>query len=155
MRPHLLSLLAGFTIAVSSGALVLLIVQPWRSDPLAVTSQVEPAFSDPAISPRWLRELNLTRQQVRELQRIRRQNQATLSNYSQELTQARRQLRDLLSSEASDAELQRHFERTQALSQEAEQLRFEAMLSMRNVLTPAQRQILQTRLQTRRDRRPE
>ncbi|MCF2972037.1 periplasmic heavy metal sensor [Synechococcus sp. Nb3U1] len=94
---------------------------------------------------RNLRDLNLSAEQLRQLQQIRHRKQEELLNRTLELRAARRQLRELLVSDAPDSEVAAQFQRVQRLAQEVNASRFEAILEMRQVLSPEQRQqLLQT-----------
>lgn len=147
-------------MAVGIGSLVFLITQPWLEEPsespesmAALSGGSSPQDpQDPLQRPGlWLRELDLTPQQLRNLQQIRQQKQALLADYTQQLKQARKQLRDLYVSDVPNAEIQAHFEQIQALSQKREQVRLEIMLQIRDILTPEQRQQFQRRGTSLRD----
>lgn len=111
----------------------------------------EPAMSQPS-RPRVtelrrgrnLRQLNLSAEQLRQLQQIRHRKQEELLNRNLELRAARRQLRELLASDAPESEVAAQFQRVQQLAQEVNASRFEAVLEMRQVLNLEQRrQLLQ------------
>ncbi|MEN9224353.1 MAG: periplasmic heavy metal sensor [Thermostichus sp. HHBFW_bins_43] len=93
---------------------------------------------------RNLRQLNLSAEQLRQLQQIRHRKQEELLNRNLELRAARRQLRELLASDAPESEVAAQFQRVQQLAQEVNASRFEAVLEMRQVLNLEQRrQLLQ------------
>ncbi|MFQ3584573.1 MAG: periplasmic heavy metal sensor [Cyanobacteriota bacterium] len=91
---------------------------------------------------RNLRNLNLSAEQLRQLQQIRHRKQEELLDRTLELRSARRQLRELLVSDAPESEVEAQFQRVQRLAQEVNASRFEAVLEMRQVLSPEQRQQL-------------
>jgi len=91
---------------------------------------------------RNLRELNLSADQLRQLQQIRHRKQEELLERNLELRAARRQLRELLVSDAPESEVTAQFQRLQRLAQEVNASRFEAVLEMRQVLNSEQRQQL-------------
>ncbi|MCJ2542053.1 Spy/CpxP family protein refolding chaperone [Thermostichus vulcanus] len=91
---------------------------------------------------RNLRDLNLSAEQLRQLQQIRHRKQEELLDRTLELRTARRQLRELLVSDAPESEVEAQFQRVQRLAQEVNASRFEAVLEMRQVLSPEQRQQL-------------
>ncbi|MCM1982014.1 Spy/CpxP family protein refolding chaperone [Lyngbya confervoides] len=90
----------------------------------------------------FLRSLNLSRSQIRELQQIRRDYQPRMRSQRQRLWEEREAFRQLLSSNASNAAVEDQFEVVQTLRQDLDRLRLESVTAMRSVLTPAQRQIL-------------
>jgi Spy/CpxP family protein refolding chaperone len=118
---------------------------------LYLGSLSEPVMSQPR-SPRVtelrrsfgrnLRELNLSADQLRQLQQIRHRKQEELLERNLELRAARRQLRELLVSDAPESEVTAQFQRVQRLAQEVNASRFEAVLEMRQVLNSEQRQQL-------------
>ncbi len=119
--------------------------------PLYLGSLGEPAMSQPRPLRmadlrrpfvRGLRQLNLSDDQLRQLQQIRHRRQAELLDRRLELRAARRRLQELLVGDAPDAEVTDQFRRVQQLTQEVNARRFEAVLEMRQVLTPDQRQQL-------------
>jgi Spy/CpxP family protein refolding chaperone len=89
-----------------------------------------------------LRELNLSDEQLRQLQQIRHRKQEELLERILELRAARGRLRELLVGDAPESEVAAQFQRVQQLSQEVNAKRFEAVLEMRQVLSSEQRQHL-------------
>jgi Spy/CpxP family protein refolding chaperone len=83
--------------------------------------------------------LNLSSAQQQELQTIYSQYKDQISQRKQAVRQANRQLRDLMVSTASNDEIRAKYQEVQALRQQLEAARFESLLAMRDVLTPAQR----------------
>lgn len=91
---------------------------------------------------RSLRDLNLSAEQLRQLQQIRHRKQEEILDRTLELRSARHQLRELLISDAPESEVEAQFQRVQRLAREVNASRFEAVLEMRQVLSPEQRQQL-------------
>ena len=91
---------------------------------------------------RNLRELNLSDEQLRQLQQIRHRKQEELLERILELRAARGRLRELLVGDAPESEVAAQFQRVQQLSQEVNAKRFEAVLEMRQVLSSEQQQHL-------------
>jgi Spy/CpxP family protein refolding chaperone len=83
--------------------------------------------------------LNLSSAQQQELQTIYSQYKDQISQRKQAVRQANRELRDLMVSTASNDEIRAKYQEVQALRQQLEAARFESLLAMRDVLTPAQR----------------
>jgi Spy/CpxP family protein refolding chaperone len=83
--------------------------------------------------------LNLSSAQQQELQTIYSQYKDQISQRKQAVRQVNRELRDLMVSTASNDEIRAKYQEVQALRQQLEAARFESLLAMRDVLTPAQR----------------
>ncbi|MDX2232171.1 MAG: Spy/CpxP family protein refolding chaperone [Leptolyngbyaceae cyanobacterium bins.349] len=90
----------------------------------------------------WLRELNLTAEQIQKIQDIRQQYQARLTEQRQAVRQAQQELKQLMASNASTARIREKFDQMQTLKQKLGDTRMESMLAIRNVLNPEQRQKL-------------
>ncbi len=107
----------------------------------------------------WLPRLDLSPDQMVQLRSIQQQNQGDLGQKTQELRQARQQLRQLLAGEASAGQVQDQYRRMQQLSRQVEDQRFEVILRVREVLTPEQRERMAELLESRnsgvRDRLPQ
>jgi periplasmic protein CpxP/Spy len=107
----------------------------------------------------WLRDLNLTPEQLKRLQAVRQQYNAQLSQKAENLKQARQEMVQLMAGTATDQQLRAKFGQIEALHQEVAKLRFDSMLAMRSLLTPEQRrqfaQKMQQHRQGMRDRRLE
>ncbi|MBD2104051.1 Spy/CpxP family protein refolding chaperone [Leptolyngbya sp. FACHB-261] len=101
----------------------------------------------------WLQQLNLTPEQTQRLQAIRAQNQPGIRQRTQALRQAKQELRQLMAGTAPASQVQTKYRQVQALRQEIEQLRFDSMMAMREVLTSTQRQQLAQQLDGRRQNR--
>lgn len=98
-----------------------------------------------------LKELDLTSEQQRRLQAIRLQYHNEIDQRQQELSQSTQDLGELMTGTASVDQIRTQHEQVQAISQQLEELRFESLLAMREVLTPQQRQRFATMMQQRRD----
>ncbi len=107
----------------------------------------------------WLRELNLTPDQLKQLQEVRQKYDGQLTQKVQNLRQARQEMVQLMAGTATDEQLRSKFDQIEALHQEVTKLRFESMLAMRSLLTPEQRsqfaQKMQQHRQGMRDRKLE
>ncbi|NJK28168.1 MAG: Spy/CpxP family protein refolding chaperone [Coleofasciculaceae cyanobacterium SM2_3_26] len=104
---------------------------------------------------RLIEELDLTDDQVQQLQAIREANQPQMQQLREELQTEKDKLRDMMAGTASEQELRTQHQRVQALHEEMGNLHFENMLAMRQVLTPEQRTRLAELMEQRRDRRSE
>ncbi len=124
-------------IPILSLSLLSLVNEPVMSQPRSPrVTELRRSFG------RNLRELNLSAEQLRQLQQIRHRKQEELLERTLELRAARRQLRELLVSDAPESEVAAQFQRVQRLAQEVNVSRFEAVLEMRQVLNSEQRQQL-------------
>ncbi|EKQ68997.1 hypothetical protein OsccyDRAFT_1600 [Leptolyngbyaceae cyanobacterium JSC-12] len=105
--------------------------------PLRLTqSQRRPARAD------WLRELNLSQEQVQKIQEIRNRYEGRLTEQRQAVRQAQQELKQLMAGNASAEQLRPKFDQLQALKQKLSDTRMESMLAIREVLTSEQRQQL-------------
>ncbi len=124
-------------IPIFSLSLLSLVNEPVMSQPRSPrATELRRSFG------RNLGELNLSADQLRQLQQIRHRKQEELLERTLELRAARRQLRELLVSDAPESEVAAQFQRVQRLAQEVNASRFEAVLEMRQVLNSEQRQQL-------------
>jgi periplasmic protein CpxP/Spy len=103
-----------------------------------------------------LHGLNLTPAQFKQLSAVRRQYQPSIRDRAKIVRTSQAELRRLLASSASEAEVKSKYQQVQQLRQELQQLRFESLLAMRHILTPQQRQAFEAELgrrkASRRDR---
>jgi protein CpxP len=98
-----------------------------------------------------MQQLNLTPQQQQQLDAIRQGSSQQMSQRQQALRQAKQELAVLMQGTASDDTIRTKHSQVAQLQQEVENLRFENMLKMRTVLTPAQRQQFAQLMQQRRE----
>ncbi|MEM9541842.1 MAG: Spy/CpxP family protein refolding chaperone [Cyanobacteria bacterium P01_E01_bin.42] len=88
---------------------------------------------------RMLEQLNLSDAQQQQIQAIREQAKANSEGLREEMKSAREQMRSLMSGNASESELRQQYQTIENLRDRASDRRFETMLQIREVLTPAQR----------------
>jgi periplasmic protein CpxP/Spy len=114
------------------------IATPWQPSAIA---QASPRFGKP---PRegWLRELNLSRDQIQKIREIRDRYKERLTQQRQAARQAQKELRELVSGNASPEQIRQKHDQAQSLQQELASTRIESMLAIREVLTVEQRQKL-------------
>ncbi|MGA7932025.1 MAG: Spy/CpxP family protein refolding chaperone [Kovacikia sp.] len=85
-------------------------------------------------------QLNLSADQQAQIESIKEQAKTSNQGLRQQLKTAREQLKTLLASnDASDSALRQAHQQLQPLTQQMSDQRFDTMLKIRNVLTPAQR----------------
>lgn len=89
--------------------------------------------------PRWLDQLNLSPSQTQQINQIRDRYRNRIDERKSRLFEAHQNLRQLMASDASNNEVRSQYRKVSDLRTEVSSLRFESMLEMREVLTPAQR----------------
>jgi periplasmic protein CpxP/Spy len=99
---------------------------------------------------RWIQQLNLSPEQMQQMQAIRNQYKDRMSQRAQALRQAQQQLQDLMAGNASEDQILAQYNQVETLRQQLGRVRFESMLRMRQVLTPEQRRQFAERMQNRR-----
>lgn len=107
-------------------------------------------------SQRLIEQLNLSNEQVRQLQAIRQKYEQRMNPLMEKMRSSDNQLRQLLASDASADQIRTKRQEVVTLRRQVSDMRFESMLEMRNVLTLDQRrqfaQLMQQRHQRTRDR---
>ncbi len=101
----------------------------------------------------FLEQLDLTEEQSTQIKAIRQEYLSANDRDYRELKQAREEMRSLLSSDASSDRLRQQHQTIQSLSQTLGDNRFEAMLEIREILTPEQRQEVANMMSQHRGRR--
>ncbi|MCU0546399.1 MAG: Spy/CpxP family protein refolding chaperone [Oscillatoriaceae cyanobacterium Prado104] len=106
---------------------------------------------------RLFEQLNLTAEQKQRMQAVRDRYKDQLSQRRQAVRQARQELENMMSGNQANASQMRDKHRqVMALRQQLEEVQFESMMAMREVLTAEQRsrlaQLMQQRRQTVRNR---
>lgn len=88
---------------------------------------------------RVLEQLNLTSEQQQQIDNIREQRKASSENLREQFQAAREEMRSLQASNASAAQLRQQRQEMEQIKEQLEDQRFEAMLEIREILTPEQR----------------
>jgi Spy/CpxP family protein refolding chaperone len=97
----------------------------------------------------WLKELNLSPEQIQKIRQIRGQYQGRLTQQRQAVQQAQQELKELMTGNASTEQIRQKFDQVQRLRQELADTRMDSMLAIRKILTPEQRQKLADLLRQR------
>ena len=105
----------------------------------------------PQRGTRLIQELNLTPEQTQRIQTIQNQYQGQIAQRKQAVRQARQELFGLMAGTATESQIRQKHDQVETLKQQAEEVRFNSMLAMREVLTPQQRRQFAERMQNRRD----
>ena len=98
-------------------------------------------------------KLDLTNEQSTQIEAIREKYRAANEENYQQLKQAREEMRSLLTSDANPNRLRQQHQEMQSLRQQLGNSRFEAMLEVREILTPEQRQQMADMMAEHRGRR--
>jgi protein CpxP len=106
-------------------------------------SSVQAQVNQPKGTERgWLKDLNLSPEQIQQIRQIRGQYQGRLTQQRQAVQQAQQELKDLMAGNASTEQVRQKFDQVQRLRDELTKTRMESMLAIRGVLNPEQRQKL-------------
>jgi periplasmic protein CpxP/Spy len=97
----------------------------------------------------WLKELNLTPQQLQQIKQIRSQSRNNLQQQKQALRQTRKELQDLMASNANKEQVQQKYNQLKILKTQIADAQFENTLAIREVLNPQQRQKFAERMYKR------
>ncbi len=88
----------------------------------------------------WLKDLNLTPDQMQKIRAIRSRYKDQLSQQRQAVQQAQKELKTLMVGNTSDDQIRQKYEQLKPLRQNLADTRFNSLLEIRDVLTPEQRQ---------------
>lgn len=88
---------------------------------------------------RVLEELNLSEQQQQQLEAIKQKYQGQFQPLRENMRTLRQELQTMMTGTASNNQIRAKHQQLAASRQQMENLRFESMLEMREVLTPEQR----------------
>ncbi len=99
------------------------------------------------------KELNLTADQIRRLEKMRADSQGKTKERRLALRTAKQELSQLLQGNATSDQIRQKRQQVQALQRELSDLNFENTLAIREILTPEQRTKLQQIVQQRRQNR--
>jgi periplasmic protein CpxP/Spy len=97
-----------------------------------------------------LQQLNLTRDQFRQVSVVRKKYQPLIQGQARTVKTLQSKLRSLMASSAESSEVQNAFQELQKHRQDLQQLRFDSSLATRQILTPAQRKAFEAALDKRR-----
>ena len=132
-----------------------------HSENIAQASPDAPGFKVGRRGKRGMKQifqkLNLSPEQQERIKKIHQESKESSSSLRQEMRQTQEEMGKLMArSDISDGELRQQHEKIQSLKQQLGTQRFEAMLKIRQVLTPEQRtkmvELKQQRRQNRRER---
>jgi periplasmic protein CpxP/Spy len=99
------------------------------------------------------KELNLSQDQIQQLQKLRKNSQGKTKERRQILQAARQELNQLIQGNASADRVRQKRQQVQSLQREIADSNFEQTLAIREILTPEQRVKLQQIMEQRRQNR--
>jgi Spy/CpxP family protein refolding chaperone len=141
---------------------VIALTLPHALLPQPSSSPEPPRSSQGDPSPReatWLKDLNLSRAQLQKIQAIRQKYQPQVGPQREAIRQAQQEFEMVIASEATADQVRQKYRQFRTIKAQLEDTRFESLLEMREVLTPAQRikfaENMQRRRSKYRDRPPE
>ena len=114
---------------------------------------IDPAAQSPTPLRRgmgWLRDLNLTADQMQKIQAIRRQSKGQIDRQHQAIQQAQQELQSLMISDAPVAQIREKYRQVKTLREQLSDTQFDSLLETRQVLNADQRRKLVDRMQRRR-----
>lgn len=88
----------------------------------------------------WLKDLNLTQDQLRQIKAIRKQSKDQITQKRQAMRQAQQELEALMASGASKDEVRNKYNQLKTLRQQLTDANFENTLAIREILNVEQRQ---------------
>jgi protein CpxP len=88
----------------------------------------------------WLKDLNLTPQQLEQIKKIRSQSKEKIAQNLRDLRQAQPELSNLIAGTASQNDVRNKYNQIKNLKQLLADAEFENTLAIREILNPAQRQ---------------
>jgi periplasmic protein CpxP/Spy len=98
----------------------------------------------------FMRDLNLSTDQMSKIQQIRSRYRDQLESDRTSARQAQQELRQLMAGSAADDQIREKFRQVQSLRAKTAEAQFNSMLEMRSILTPEQRQKFAQRMEKRR-----
>lgn len=152
-----LSIIVASTLALVlvGGAAALHATSQSKSSDFSIDVPEQLLAQNPGTPPRkggmgWLRDLNLSQQQMQQIQQIRNQYKDQLQNDRTTLRQEQQRLRDLMAGNATDTDIKTQHQKVRDLRIKLADAQFNSMLEMRNVLNLEQRQKFAERMNQQR-----
>jgi Spy/CpxP family protein refolding chaperone len=109
-----------------------------------------PTQKPPRGEQSWLKDLNLSPQQLQDIKSVRDRFKTQLTQQRQDLKQAQQKLRQLMAGDASESDIRAQYQTVKDLRQKLADTQFNSTLAMRSILTPEQRQKFANRMQNQR-----
>ena len=87
----------------------------------------------------WLKDLNLTSEQLQQIKQIRNQSKQQIAEKSQVIRQGQQELPDLIAGTASKEQVRDKYNQLKLVKQQLADVQFENTLAIREILNPEQR----------------
>lgn len=163
MSPRYVSALIATVVALGGAVAIAnpssLGLRPIAQAPTATPSPTPSSPMSPkAKEPGWLKDLNLSADQVKQMRAVRSQYKDKISQGRQSARQAQQELRELMAGDASEEQIRTKYGQVKTLKQQVADTQFESMLATRKVLNSEQRRTFANRMMKQRqenDRRPD
>ncbi|MEH1936753.1 MAG: Spy/CpxP family protein refolding chaperone [Nostoc sp.] len=94
----------------------------------------------------WLKDLNLTSEQLQQIKQIRNQSKPQIAQKSQVIRQGQQELHDLIAGTATKEQVRDKYNQIKLVQQQLADVQFENTLAIREILNPEQRQIFADRM---------
>ena len=155
MSPRHLSILATAVVLLGGAVAIaspLLRLQPIAQTPTASPNQTpsNQATPDQTQPDRkdmgWLKDLNLSADQIQKMSAIRNQYQDKISQGRQSVRQSRQELQALMAGDATEAQIRAKYNEIKVLKQQVSDAQFESTLATRKILNPEQRRKFASRM---------
>ncbi|MDF5706573.1 MAG: Spy/CpxP family protein refolding chaperone [Nostoc sp. S4] len=130
----------GAAMIITLGGSAIALTKPTLSH--QVIAQI-PTNSPPGHRTRsggWIKDLNLTPQQIQQIKQIRTQSKQQMTQKRQAVRQAQQELHDLIAGTASTQQVRDKYNQIKVIKQQLADAQFENTLAIREILNPAQRQ---------------
>ncbi|MEH1874482.1 Spy/CpxP family protein refolding chaperone [Nostoc sp.] len=88
----------------------------------------------------WLKDLNLTSQQLQKIKEIRNQSKQQIAQKSEEIRLGQEELHDLIAGTATKEQVRAKYNQIKLVKQQLADTKFENTLAIREILNPEQRQ---------------
>lgn len=102
---------------------------------------------------RIMEQLNLSEEQTQELASIRQKYQPQIEPLMEQMRANRQEMQQMMTGNASPSDIRSKHQEISQIRQQLDNLRFESLLEMRQVLTPEQRQEFAQLMEERRETR--
>ncbi|MHC5673621.1 Spy/CpxP family protein refolding chaperone [Nostoc sp.] len=94
----------------------------------------------------WLKDLNLTSEQLQQIKQIRNQSKPQIAQKSQMIRQGQQELHDLIAGTATKEQVRDKYKEIKLVQQQLADVQFENTLAIREILNPEQRRIFADRM---------
>lgn len=125
---------------VALGGSAIALTKPTLSHQVIAQTPTNSPRQHRAQSGGWLKELNLTPQQIQQMKQIRTQSKEQMTQKRQAVRQGQQELHDLIAGRASTQQVREKYNQIKVIKQQLADAQFENTLAIREILNPEQRQ---------------